>query len=223
MVFMLFVPESPRWTAKQDNWEETTRIISKLRALPADHSYVRNEIQEMADQLENERALVGDATTKSLLKEMWTIPGNRKRSIITIMLMIWQQMTGVNAIVLSPFINPPLMDDRLTLCRTTTRRKSSRVLACPEPLCSFSPRACTASSRSSDASSSSSSSPTLSVAGGVCCGPAPRRPSPCTLLVFTARSSRLKLESRYVFIFEDVEASVTDVDRFPGLVTLPSS
>jgi len=98
MIFMFLVPESPRWTAKQDNWEETTRIISKLRALPVDHSYVRNEIQEMADQLENERALMGDATTKSLLKEMWTIPGNRKRSIITIMLMIWQQMTGVNAI-----------------------------------------------------------------------------------------------------------------------------
>jgi hypothetical protein len=103
MIFMLLVPESPRWTAKQDNWEATTRIISQLRALPADHSYVRNEIQEMADQLENERALVGDATTKSLLKEMWTIPGNRKRSIITIMLMIWQQMTGVNAIVWFPF------------------------------------------------------------------------------------------------------------------------
>jgi len=53
----------------------------------------------MARQLENERNLIGDATTKTLLKEMWLIPGNRKRTLITIMLMIWQQMTGVNAIV----------------------------------------------------------------------------------------------------------------------------
>ena len=53
----------------------------------------------MADQLDNERRLMGDATTKSLLKEMWVVPGNRKRAIISIMLMVWQQMTGVNAIV----------------------------------------------------------------------------------------------------------------------------
>ena len=32
MVFMLLVPESPRWTAKQDNWEKTTQIIVQLRA-----------------------------------------------------------------------------------------------------------------------------------------------------------------------------------------------
>ena len=77
----------------------------------------------MAEQLENERRLIGDATTKTLLKEMWLIPGNRKRAIITIMLMVWQQMTGVNAIVSLPpsptaclgrndvpFENPPPAD-----------------------------------------------------------------------------------------------------------------
>ncbi|KAK0741501.1 putative sugar transporter protein [Schizothecium vesticola] len=98
IIFMFFVPESPRWTAKQDDWERTTQIIVRLRGLPADHEYVRNEISDMARQLENERNLIGDATTKTLLKEMWLIPGNRKRTLITIMLMIWQQMTGVNAI-----------------------------------------------------------------------------------------------------------------------------
>lgn len=96
---MFMVPESPRWTAKQDNWDATTKIIVQLRNLPADHPYVQSEIQDMAEQLENERRLIGDATTKTLLKEMWLIPGNRKRAIISIMLMIWQQMTGVNAIV----------------------------------------------------------------------------------------------------------------------------
>jgi hypothetical protein len=28
---MFMVPESPRWTAKQDDWEQTTRIIVRLR------------------------------------------------------------------------------------------------------------------------------------------------------------------------------------------------
>lgn len=98
IIFMFMVPESPRWLAKQDNWEAATRVIVHLRSLPEDHPYVRNEIQEMAEQLDNERRLIGDASTMALLREMWLIPGNRKRAIISVMLMIWQQMTGVNAI-----------------------------------------------------------------------------------------------------------------------------
>lgn len=100
---MIFCPESPRWCAKQDNWELATDIIVKLRGLPADDPYVRGEITDMAEQLEAERRLVGDATTKALLKEMWLIPGNRKRAIISVCLFIGQQLVGVNAIVSWPF------------------------------------------------------------------------------------------------------------------------
>jgi hypothetical protein len=56
----------------------------------------------MADQLEQERRLTGDASAKALLKEMVTIPGNRKRTLISVALMVCQQMTGVNAIVQWP-------------------------------------------------------------------------------------------------------------------------
>lgn len=70
-------------------------------SLPADSEYVSSEIQDMASQLEIERRLTGDATAKTLLKEMFLIPGNRKRAIISIVLMVCQQMTGVNAIVSS--------------------------------------------------------------------------------------------------------------------------
>ena len=53
----------------------------------------------MVDQLENERRLMGEATFKSLMKEMWQVPANRRRAIIAIVLMVCQQLTGVNAIV----------------------------------------------------------------------------------------------------------------------------
>jgi sugar porter (SP) family MFS transporter len=103
---MLLAPESPRWCARKDDWERATAIIIQLRGLPADSDYVRNEIQDMASQLEAERRLTGDATAKTLFKEMVTIPGNRKRTLISIMLMICQQMTGVNAIVCFPLPSP---------------------------------------------------------------------------------------------------------------------
>lgn len=62
-------------------------------SLPEDHQYLQSEIQDMAQQLEHERMLVGDATTKTLLKEMWLIPSNRKRALLSIALMVWQHMT----------------------------------------------------------------------------------------------------------------------------------
>lgn len=67
--------------------------------MPSDSEYVRNEIREMSDQLETERRLTGDAGAKVLFKEMTTIPANRKRTLISVILMICQQMTGVNSIV----------------------------------------------------------------------------------------------------------------------------
>lgn len=62
----------------------------------------------MAHQLEYEQSLVGDATTMVLLKEMWLIPSNRKRALISVALMICQQMTGVNAVVGLPLSSHPL-------------------------------------------------------------------------------------------------------------------
>jgi len=90
--------ESPRFLAKQDKWEEATTVLARMRNLPQSHAYVQDEIKDIADQLEHERMLVAGASVKDLLKEMFTIPGNRKRALISIGLMICQQMTGTNAI-----------------------------------------------------------------------------------------------------------------------------
>ncbi|KAK0732362.1 MFS sugar transporter-like protein [Apiosordaria backusii] len=95
---MLLCHESPRWLARQDRWEDCKRILSNIRNLPPTHPYVQEEFQEIVDQLEQERRLIGDATFWNLQREMWTIPGNRKRVLISITLMICQQMTGTNAI-----------------------------------------------------------------------------------------------------------------------------
>lgn len=98
LVGMLLCNESPRWLAKQDRWEEALATLAKVRALPADHPYVEQEFQAIATQLEHERALVGGSGFWDLMKEMCLIPGNRKRALMSIFLMICQQMTGTNAI-----------------------------------------------------------------------------------------------------------------------------
>ncbi|KAJ5224111.1 hypothetical protein N7468_008653 [Penicillium chermesinum] len=97
-VGMSLCNESPRWLAKQDRWEEARATLSKVRALPPDHPYLEEEFQAIAVQLEQERALVGGSGFWDLMKEMCLIPGNRNRAMISIFLMVCQQMTGTNAI-----------------------------------------------------------------------------------------------------------------------------
>ncbi|KAJ8118032.1 hypothetical protein OPT61_g913 [Boeremia exigua] len=97
-ICMALNKESPRFLAKQDRWEEATSVLARVRNLPPSHPYVVSELKDIADQLEHERMLIAGASVKDLLKEMFTIPGNRKRALISIGLMICQQMTGTNAI-----------------------------------------------------------------------------------------------------------------------------
>lgn len=95
-VTMLFCPESPRWLARQDNWDRASSVLSTVRALPVDHPYVQQELLEMRTQLEEERRSVYGTGFVALLKEMWLIKGNRNRALISIGLMTCQQWTGVS-------------------------------------------------------------------------------------------------------------------------------
>jgi alkylhydroperoxidase/carboxymuconolactone decarboxylase family protein YurZ len=98
VICMSLNKESPRFLAKADKWEEATATLSRVRHLPADHPYIRTELADIAEQLEHERLLVGGSSAKDLFRELWMVPGNRKRALISIGLMICQQMTGTNAI-----------------------------------------------------------------------------------------------------------------------------
>ncbi|GAB1202712.1 hypothetical protein APSETT445_001333 [Aspergillus pseudonomiae] len=98
LVGMLLCNESPRWLAKQDRWEDARKTLSRVRNLPPTHPYVENEFQDIVNQLEQERQLIGGSGFWDLMREMWLIPSNRKRVMISIFLMVCQQMTGTNAI-----------------------------------------------------------------------------------------------------------------------------
>jgi sugar porter (SP) family MFS transporter len=95
---MLFCNETPRHLAKQNDWDNAKATLAKVRSLPQSHPYVETEFGVIRAQLERERILGRGSTFMAMQKEMWKIPGNRKRVLISISLMIAQQMTGVNAL-----------------------------------------------------------------------------------------------------------------------------
>ncbi|KAH7171365.1 hypothetical protein EDB81DRAFT_710112 [Dactylonectria macrodidyma] len=95
---MLFCPESPRWLASRDQWDKATSVLSDVRHLPQEHPYIQQELLEMRTQLDQERAIMQGTGFWSLQKECWTIPGNRKRALLTVGLISCQQWTGTGAI-----------------------------------------------------------------------------------------------------------------------------
>lgn len=93
---MLISNESPRWLARQDRWEEASSTLARVRNLPVSHEYVQNELHEIRENLEMEKRLIGGSGFLDLQKEMWTVRGNRNRALLSIGLMVCQQMTGTS-------------------------------------------------------------------------------------------------------------------------------
>jgi len=69
-----------------------------VRSLPVTHPYVQAELNEIREHLELEQRIIAGSSFWDLQKEMWTIRGNRNRALLSIGLMVCQQMTGTNAI-----------------------------------------------------------------------------------------------------------------------------
>lgn len=97
-ISILFCPESPRWLASKDNWDDASRILATVRHLPVDHPYVQQELLELRTQLDNERRSVHGSGFWALQRECWLIPGNQGRVLMAIAVMIGAQWTGTNAI-----------------------------------------------------------------------------------------------------------------------------
>ena len=93
---MLACPESPRWLAARDDWDKASEVLRDVRRLPAEHPYVQQELLELRTQLDQEQAIMGDTSFWGLQKECWTVAGNRKRALLTILILVFNQWSGVS-------------------------------------------------------------------------------------------------------------------------------
>ncbi|KAF4972000.1 hypothetical protein FSARC_1330 [Fusarium sarcochroum] len=113
---MLFCPESPRWLASQDRWEQAGLVLSDVRKLPVEHAYIQQELLELRTQIEQEKAIMQDTGFWAMQKECWALPSNRKRALLTIGIVTLGQWTGTGAI---NYYAPTIFKD-LGLSTTTT-------------------------------------------------------------------------------------------------------
>ena len=85
-ILMFFVPESPRWLAKNGSENEVEKILAKIGG----DGYAKNEYNSIKETLDNE---TGKVNFRELFK-----PGLKKVLIIGIVLAVFQQWSGINVI-----------------------------------------------------------------------------------------------------------------------------
>jgi sugar porter (SP) family MFS transporter len=95
LVGIYFCPESPRWYMKKGRYEDAFKSFCRLR---------NSELQAARDmyyvhrQLEEEFAVLRGSTYVGRFFELFTIPRVRRASLASFVVMIAQQMCGVNII-----------------------------------------------------------------------------------------------------------------------------
>jgi sugar porter (SP) family MFS transporter len=98
LIGMLFQKETPRYLVTHDRHEEALATLTYIRQLPADHPFVAVELAEITKSVMAEKAAVSGSSVFNLMKEIAVIPSNRRKYLLAIILQIFQQMTGTNAI-----------------------------------------------------------------------------------------------------------------------------
>lgn len=94
LVGLLFLPESPRWLARQDRWEEANAVLVLVHGKGDPNSpFVHKEMSEIREMVEFERHN-SDVTYLELFK-----PNMINRTHIGIFVQIWSQLTGMNVMM----------------------------------------------------------------------------------------------------------------------------
>lgn len=91
---MTFLPESPRWLARQDRWEECHGVLTLVHGKgDPNHPFVQVELQDIKEMCEFERRHA-NVTYLDLFK-----PNMLNRTVIGLFTQIWSQLTGMNCMM----------------------------------------------------------------------------------------------------------------------------
>jgi sugar porter (SP) family MFS transporter len=84
-LLLLRVPESPRWLLKRDREDEASRVLARVNTAEA----AAQEIRDIRETLALEKGSFGELFR----------PGFRRPLVIAVVLAVFQQITGINAIL----------------------------------------------------------------------------------------------------------------------------
>ncbi|KAH8662141.1 general substrate transporter [Xylariales sp. PMI_506] len=99
LISMPFIIESPRWLVSANRGDAARKALAWVRHLPADHPYIQRELDEIQASVTHELEVSGQGrrSTVQIFREL-AVPGVRGRVIVSVLLMLLQNLTGINAI-----------------------------------------------------------------------------------------------------------------------------
>lgn len=102
LIFVLsfFCVESPRWLVKVSRDEAAVQNLAKIRGLPPTHELVEAEIADIKAQLAREQEATSGSTFTGVIKELFTLPANRYRIMLSIMSQFLSQWSGASSITI---------------------------------------------------------------------------------------------------------------------------
>lgn len=113
---MILLPESPRWYARNDRWEDCHRVLTLVHGKgDPNHPFVQLELQDIKDMCEFERR---NADVKYF--DLFA-PRMIHRTVTALFMQIWSQLTGMN--VQSKILSHPFLtwsSRRYPVLTTTT-------------------------------------------------------------------------------------------------------
>ena len=119
LIGMMFLPESPRWLASKDRWEETRAVLTLTHGHgDPDSPFVAREFDEIREWIKIE----SEAKNASYLELLR--PRMLNRTMIGVFTQIWSQLTGMNVMVSYKF----------PLRRKESRRRSQKYPLTPTPM-----------------------------------------------------------------------------------------
>ena len=110
---MFILPESPRWLARKDRWEDCHHVLSVVHGKgDPNHPFVSMELQDIREMCEFERKF------KNVTYLDLFAPKMINRTLIALFTQIWSQLTGMN--VMSEFIRSIFLKQRTDRQCTTS-------------------------------------------------------------------------------------------------------
>ncbi|KAL1862765.1 hypothetical protein VTK73DRAFT_6664 [Phialemonium thermophilum] len=93
----LFTDESPRWLISNGKRQKGLRVLTRLRGLPEDHIYLKEEIAQIDQAIEVQASSIG-LGFNAPFKELWRNKSVQFRFFLAASLFFWQNGSGINAI-----------------------------------------------------------------------------------------------------------------------------
>lgn len=92
---IFFCPESPRWYIKKNRYEKAYKSLLRLRFHPVQAA---RDLYYIHSQLQVEKNIIGESNYVTRFMELFTIPRVRRATLASFVVMIAQQMCGINII-----------------------------------------------------------------------------------------------------------------------------